>query len=83
MLKKNDFVLGSILLSLLFEISMKSSDSLFDLKIAGFIPISWVKLFPVAHGLNFLFISGSIFHLKYVCHEIVFDLDDSYSPARI
>ena len=45
---------------------MKSSPSLFDPMVAGFFPISWVKPFPIAQEFNFIFLSGSIFHLKFV-----------------
>ena len=49
----NDFVVGRILIYVSLEISMKNSDSFFDLFIAGFLPVSLVKLFSIARGLNF------------------------------
>ena len=48
------------MLSFSFEILMTNSDSLFDLMIAGLLPISWVDLISTAHGLNVIFFSGSI-----------------------
>ena len=61
---------------------MINSVSLFDLMVAGLLPISWAKL-SIAHGLNVLFFSGSILHVKYVGYDCGFDLGDSSSPARI
>ena len=74
--KLNDCKVGSILLSFLFEISMTNSDSLFDLMAAGLLPTSWMKLFSIAHGLDFLFISRSILHLKCVGYDWGFDLGE-------
>ena len=65
----SDVIVGRILLSFSFEISMINSDSLVDLMVAGLLPISWVKLFSIAHGLNVLFFSGSILHLKCVGYD--------------
>ena len=65
------------------EISMINSDSLFDFMVAGLLPISWVRLFSIGHGLNALFFSGSILHVKCVGYDCGFDLGDSSSPARI
>ena len=62
---------------------MINSDSLVDFMVAGLLPISWVRLFSIAHGLNVLLFSGSILHVKCVGNECVFDLGDSSSPARI
>ena len=46
----SDVIFGRILLSCSFEISMKNSDSLFDLIVTGLISIFWVKLFSIARG---------------------------------
>ena len=62
----SDVIVGRILLSYSFEISMTNLDSLFDLIVAGLFPISGVKLFSIAHRLNVLFFSGFILHLKCV-----------------
>ena len=40
---------------------MTKADSLFDHIVARLLPISWLKLFSIAHRLNSLFFSGSIF----------------------
>ena len=45
---------------------MTKSDSLFDLMVSGLFPFSLVKLFSIAHGLNVLFFTRSILHLKCV-----------------
>ena len=66
-----------------FEILMTNSDSLFDLMVAGLLPISLVKLFSITHGLNVFFFSGSILYLKCVGYDWGFDLGDSSSPVRI
>ena len=79
----SDIIVGRILLSYLFEISMINSDSLFDLMVAGLVPISWVKLFHIGHGLNILFFSGSILHLNCIGCDRGFHLGDSSSPARV
>ena len=60
------FIVGRILLTFLFEISMTNSDALFDVIVAGLHPIPWVELFFIARGLKFLLFSGSIFQLKFV-----------------
>ena len=67
--EQNDVIVGIIFLSFSFEITMINSDSLFDFMVAGLLPIFRVKLFSIAHGLNVLFFSGSIFHLKCVGHD--------------
>ena len=61
---------------------MINSVSLFDLMVAGLLPISWAKL-SIAHGLNVLFFSGSILHVKCVGYDCSFDLGDSSSLATI
>ena len=71
------------MLSFSFEIYMINSNSLVDLMGAILLPISWVRLFSIAHGLNVLFHSGSILQVKCVGNDCVFDLGDSSSPARI
>ena len=48
-------IVGRILLSFSFEISIIISDSLVDLMVAGLPQISWVRLFSIAHGLKVLF----------------------------
>ena len=77
------FLVGRILLCFSFDISMTNSDSFFDLMDAGFLPVSLVKFFSIAHGLKFLFLSGFILHPKFEEFEIGFDLGDSSSPAKI
>ena len=62
---------------------MINSDALFDIMVAGLLPIYWVRLFSIAHGLNVLFFSGSIMQVKCVGYDCGFDLGDSSSPARI
>ena len=69
--------------SFLFEISMTNSNSLFDLILASLLPISWVRLFSIAHGLNFFLFSGCILHLNYVGFDWAFDLGDSSYSAKI
>ena len=76
-------LVGRILLTFSFEISMTNSTSFFDPMLAGFLPISFVKLFPIAYGSNFLLFHGPILHLKCVGYDWGFDLGDSSSPARI
>ena len=76
-------MVGKILLSISFEISMINSDLLVDLMVAGLVPISWVRLFSIAHGLNVLLFSGFILHVTCVGYDCGFDLGDSSSPARI
>ena len=51
--------------------------------VAGLFPISWVKLIFYCPVLIFLFISGSILHLKCVGYDWGFHLGGSSSPARI
>ena len=51
--------------------------------IAGLLPIAWMKLFSIVHGLNVLFFSGSILHVEHVGNDWGFDLGDSSSPSRI
>ena len=63
-----DFIAGRILHHFSFEISMTNSD-LFDLTVAGLLPISWMSLISIAHGLNFLLTSGSILHLESVGYD--------------
>ena len=53
--EQSAFIVGKFLLSFSFETSMTNSNSLFDLMVAGLLPIYWVKLFSIAHGLNFFF----------------------------
>ena len=53
----SDVIVGRILLSFSFEISMTNSQSLFDLIVAGLLPTSQVKLISIAHGLIVLFFS--------------------------
>ena len=65
----SDVIVGRFLLSFSLEILMTNSDSLFDLMVAGLLPISWLKLFSIAHGLNVLFFCVSILHLKCVGYE--------------
>ena len=48
--ENNDFIVGSMLLSFPFEISMTNSDSLFDLMVKGLLPTSWVKPFLLPTG---------------------------------
>ena len=49
---------------------MTTSDSAFDLVVTGLLPMSWVRLFFIAHGFNFLLFSGSNLRLKSVgCTE--------------
>ena len=79
----SDFIVERSLLLLSLEISMTNLDSLIDLMVAGLLPISRVKLFSIAYGLNFLFFSGSILHLKCVGYDLWLDLGDSSSPAMI
>ena len=67
--KHNDCIAGRILLSFSLEHSMTNSDSLFDLIAANLRPFSWAKLFSIAHGLIFLFFSGSTLHLNCVKYE--------------
>ena len=62
----SDVIVGKILLSFSFEISLSNLDSLFDLMGAGLHPNSWVKLFSIAHGLTFIYFSGSIFYVTCV-----------------
>ena len=50
---------------------------------AGSLPISWVKLFSINHGLNFPLFSGSILHLKCIGYDCGFGLGDSSYPVRI
>ena len=65
----SDVIVGRILLYFSFEISMTNSDFLFDLMVAGLLPISWVRLFSIAHVLNVLFPSWSILHLECVGYD--------------
>ena len=78
----SDVVVERTLISFSFEIFMTNSDSLFDLMVADLLPISLMKLFSIAHGLNVIFFSGSILHLKCVGYDWGFDLGDT-SPAKI
>ena len=59
----SNVIVGKVLLSFSFEILMTNSDSLFDLMIAGLLPISWVRFFSIAHGLNILF----LFRVHFTC----------------
>ena len=79
----SDGKVGRFLLYFSFEVSMLNSDSLVDLMVAGLLPISWVRLFSITCGLNVLFVSASILHVKCVGNDCVFDLMVSSSPARI
>ena len=79
----SNVIVGRILLSITFEISMINSVSLVDLMVARLLPISWVRLFSIAHGLNVPFFSGSVLHVKCVGYDCRLDLGDSSSPARI
>ena len=56
------------MLSFAFEISITNSNSLFDLMVADLVSISWMKLFSIAHSLNFLLFHGSIFRDIYWHH---------------
>ena len=51
-----DFIVGRSLFSFPFVISIANSDPLFDLMKAGQLPISWVRIFSIAHGFEFSFI---------------------------
>ena len=60
--ESSDVIVGRILLTFSFEISMINSDSLFNLIIAGLLQISWVRLFSIALGLNVVF-----FRVHFAC----------------
>ena len=53
-----------------------------DFTVAGLLPISWAKLFYIAHELNFNLFSGYFLNLKFVGYEGEFDFRDSSSPVR-
>ena len=72
----SDFIVGKILLSFSLEVSMTNSDLFFVLMVAGLLPNSWVNLFYIAHGFNFLLFSRSILHLRCIGFACWFDLGD-------
>ena len=62
----SDVTIGRILLSFSFEISTTNSDSLFDLMVTGLLSFYFMKLSSNTQGLNVIFFSGTILHLKCV-----------------
>ena len=79
--KHSEFVVGGVLLYFLFENSMTNSDSLFDLMVAGFLPISWVKLFSTAYGLSYIWFTWVF--ISFVTCVVIFSeiLANSFSSA--